>query len=246
MGTINTYVKMLVPLAILAAWVNSVHAGDDGHAVAIKSAGRAIAADPRNVRAYEKRADAYMASGRTNAALADYEKAIELGTKNPHVYYSRGLVMKGKQQVSEAIGDFSEAIKLDGKVAVFHLDRGLAYLNMSMPDRAIEDFTAAISLAPDEMPYAYFYRARALSSMGRNEEALRDYGLAISQYKSDPAFYTGRAEARAAATNYEGAISDAHHAVVLGVADADRWRERIVEFRKKAAAAGPQQPAGPQ
>ncbi|MCL2182022.1 MAG: tetratricopeptide repeat protein [Chitinispirillia bacterium] len=82
------------------------------HRIAIIDYSLAIWLKPRNYKAYCNRAKAYYYKCNLDKAIADYNKAIELGCPFcSELYYSRGLAYENKGCVKEAIADYESALR---------------------------------------------------------------------------------------------------------------------------------------
>ena len=62
--------------------------------------------------------------GRWEAALAAYDRAIELDTENAEAYLNRGVVLTNLERPDAALEDLSRAIGLGGDDAVAYYRRG--------------------------------------------------------------------------------------------------------------------------
>jgi tetratricopeptide (TPR) repeat protein len=127
------------------------------------------------------RGAAYHRRGDLAAAIADYDKAIELDDKLAVAWYDRGLALIQQRQekaprlaarptgpsagVAEpAIADLSRAIALDPKNADAYFNRGVAQYERSAMSAALADFDKVLQLQPDN---ADARRYRQLAQEGR-------------------------------------------------------------------------------
>jgi tetratricopeptide (TPR) repeat protein len=62
---------------------------------------------------YANRGSAYLAGGDVDAAIADFDEAIELDLEEATAYYLRGITYYRKGDFDRAIADFDEALRLD-------------------------------------------------------------------------------------------------------------------------------------
>lgn len=93
------------------------------------------------------RGNAYHNTGKDDAALADYNEALQLNPAAAAAY--NGWLYQGQGDLDRAIADYNEAIRLDPNDAFAFNNRGGAYQAKSDPDRAIADYSEAIRLHPD-------------------------------------------------------------------------------------------------
>jgi len=92
----------------------------------------------------------YNHMGEYDAALADFEAALDLFSNFPEAYINRGNAYFYKGRFDLAIADYSRAIQ--GKSSKRHTayyNRGLANESRKKPDEAFADFVRANELKPD-------------------------------------------------------------------------------------------------
>src|SRR5688572_15578001 len=92
-----------------------------------------------------KRGTTEMEAGNLDAALAHFQRAIELDRNYGAAYFSRGLVRKRQRDYDGAISDFTRAIELK-PMAEAYLNRGATLKDKGDPDAAINDYNKAIEL----------------------------------------------------------------------------------------------------
>ena len=79
----------------------------------------------------------------TSAALADYNKALEIKPDNAGAYVNRGLAYANQGELDQAIADFSKALDLDPQYAnAYHL-RAIAYFGQGKFAHAWRDVKRA-------------------------------------------------------------------------------------------------------
>ncbi len=127
---------------------------------------RAISIDRNLSQAYDQRANLFLDLGDITAALADikrslaldprsdgaiaeFDRAIELNPKMAWAYQGRGTARMAKGDFEPAIVDFSRALELNSKIAVAYMNRGLALLLSGKDVEARKDFDQCLSLKPD-------------------------------------------------------------------------------------------------
>ena len=115
------------------------------------------------------------------AAIADYDKAIQLNPDYAYAYICRGNAKRKLEQYFAAIADYDKAIRLKPDDATAYDNRGRAkhYLGQSFVD--IADYDKAIRLEPDDAfnAFTYFKRGDSNYKLGRIGEAKQDYRTAL-------------------------------------------------------------------
>lgn len=92
----------------------------------------------------------YNHMGEYDAALADFEAALELISDFPEAYINRGNAYFYTGQVERAIADYNRAIaRRSAKRHTAYFNRGLANESRKQLDAAFEDFVRANELKPD-------------------------------------------------------------------------------------------------
>lgn len=134
------------------------------------------------------RATAYSKLAQNEAALADYNRAIELDDSQSEYYVKRGLLFAQSETFEKAIDDWTKAIALSPDVPTIFHNRGLAYMMQDKPFEAIDDWSKAIKLDPQNPEY-YFNRgsayryitefAKAIDDLNRAIELRPDYSIAF-------------------------------------------------------------------
>jgi TonB family protein len=95
---------------------------------------------------YQKRAEANLSKGDLEAALADYNKAVELKADNPDLYVSRGRAYFNLKSYELSVKDFDKAIELNPKTAIAFIDRGRSYEKLGDRQKALADYRKALEL----------------------------------------------------------------------------------------------------
>jgi len=123
---------------------------------------------------YLKRGGSYSRNGQYDRAIADFDKAINLGARLVPALTARGAAYLAKGQFDRAIADFDKAIKLNPSNIRGYVGRGFSYQLSGQHDRAIADFSEAIRFGP-KYSFLYFNRAMAYENMGQSDKAIADY-----------------------------------------------------------------------
>ena len=175
-------------LALVLAFLGTpAFAGDvevcasDEHEAAIEACTRLLAKKaPRSDLATYRhhRGTSYYAKGEYDAAIADFNKAIEINDKYTNAYLNRGLSYDSKGDWDAAIADYTRVIELDDKNAQAYGYRGNAYNNKLDYDRAIQELDKSIELNPEEAT-TYLNRGYSYNMKGDQDHAFADYTKAI-------------------------------------------------------------------
>jgi tetratricopeptide (TPR) repeat protein len=129
---------------------------------------------------YANRAYAYDCLGEHEAAIEDYSRSLELDPQQPVLYNNRGLAKFELRDFEGAIEDYGKAIELDADYAEAYANRGAAYMveDVGEDEKALDDLSQAIEL-DGQLVEAYGNRAKLYERLGRVEEAVADYAVAL-------------------------------------------------------------------
>jgi len=173
-------VKRRRPVPSLEALASSCPSHDAE--LAIRACSAAIASgrfgDERLAILYYDRANAYRRKGRSDDAIRDFDRAIQLKPDFTLAYNNRGNAYSDTQNYDQAIWDYEAALQLDPNFALAFYNRGLAYAAEGAQRRAIHDFDRAIALDPGNA-LSFNGRGNANLALGEYDLALRDFEAAM-------------------------------------------------------------------
>jgi tetratricopeptide (TPR) repeat protein len=138
---------------------------------AIKVFGKAISINPQLGAAYLERGNAESILGQTDAALADYEKAIDVANIAA-AYTARGRIYVGRGDDKRAAADFNKSIGIDPSSDGYY-QLGQIYDRQGDHAKAVEAYNQAIHIQPDG-PYIYRARSQAKRVLGDEAGAAED------------------------------------------------------------------------
>ncbi len=92
---------------------------------------------------------------------------------------NRGIVNMQARRIDAALADYDAAITLAPSNAEAYINKGIALLHAGgRESEAIEQLNAGLARGPIRPEIAYFSRAMANETLGRNRDAYEDYGRA--------------------------------------------------------------------
>ena len=136
--------------------------------------------------------EALARSGKTEDALAEFDKAITLDPNNAEALYNRGLIYQTERQHQLAIDDFTSASGLTPQRAEPLLGRAISYLAMDRIKDAAADLDEAVQADPQN-EQAWMTRGLAYERLGDKAKAASSYGRAINIRPRDEAARNGLA-----------------------------------------------------
>ena len=150
----------------------------------------AIALNDKPEKYYYARAKAEMKVGKYAAAVADFNRDLELreGKGSATFFLARGDAYLDNAELDLAMGDFGQVLASDdGELRLAHLHRGVALARKGDVAGAVEDLNAAeaIGRAANALDFdTFFYRGVVEQLGGDKPSALRDYKAALD-FKDD-------------------------------------------------------------
>ena len=101
---------------------------------------------------YATRGQVLARSGKTEEALAEFDRAIALDPYNVQALYGRGLIYQGEKQYQKAIEDFTAANGLTPQKLEPLLGRATSYLALDKAREAAADLDEAVQTDPAALP----------------------------------------------------------------------------------------------
>jgi serine/threonine protein kinase/Tfp pilus assembly protein PilF len=193
------------------AYLNMAQADQASGALdrAMEQIEKAIQCAPTLDVLYRIRAQLHLALRDPAAALADLDKAIQVG-RNPNTlaedHFDRGRILQLGKNYEQAVSDYDEVLRLRPEYAEANRLRGKALLELQRYQEAIASFDQCLATAVPDGP-TYLARAWAKTRLGQHTSAIDDCTLAL-KIKPDSDTYT-----------YRGSLHLLCHAPELAQAD---------------------------
>ena len=111
------------------------------------------------------------------AALANYNKAIDLSPRLFIAWVRRGVTLADSGKLDDALRDLNQAVALSPRSFKAIYNRGRVFMQKQLWAEAINDLTRATSLK-EKNPKPYHLLGDAYSRMGDEEKALLYWELA--------------------------------------------------------------------
>ena len=113
----------------------------------------------------------------SHAAIANYDKAIELNPSYTDAWVRKGITLHNDKEYYEAEVCLNEAVRLSPALFKAIYNRGKNRLALDNIEGALGDFDRAVSLKP-EHPKAHEYFGDVLMKVGKEEEAALQWAIA--------------------------------------------------------------------
>jgi tetratricopeptide (TPR) repeat protein len=164
--------------------------------------------------------NAKVAKGDSDAAIADYTRALQIDPAYAAAYNNRGYAKHVKRDLDGAIEDYTRALKLDPQFAFAYTSRGIARQAKGDLKGALEDYTRAVEADHNYAP-AYYNRGIAKSANNDLDGALIDYTRALDIDPKYSAAYFRRGTTKSAKRDFGAAVTDFLRTTALNPSDED-------------------------
>jgi tetratricopeptide (TPR) repeat protein len=154
----------------------------------------AVAQDAEAASELLEAAAGYYAEGEYEKAIAELEKAVELGSDNAEAYSNLALSYFQNGDYEDAIAAWSEVIDLQPDDAAAYYERATSYFNLKEYGRAIDDLTHVIQIDPGDVD-AFRVRGKAYAFLEDYEQAIEDFTRTIELDPAAAEAYLNRAVA---------------------------------------------------
>jgi tetratricopeptide (TPR) repeat protein len=139
---------------------------------------------PDNYVAHNNLGTVYDQQGKTDAAIAEFQKSVEQRPGNALAYKNLGVAYSHAGLLTNAMEAFRAALKIQPEYGEAWDGLGITFTDARRPAEAMDAFKNAISTTPDSQK-AHYDLATTLASIGRRREAETEYEKAI---QCDPSY----------------------------------------------------------
>jgi tetratricopeptide (TPR) repeat protein len=143
----------------------------------------------------------------TVAALADFDKALELDKYDPDAWSARAIVRLQQGKYADAETDFNQAIRLSVKNAGNYINRALARFHQNNLRGAMNDYDLALSIDPNNF-IGHYNRGLLRARVGDDNRAIEDFDFVINMEPDNMMAIFNRGLLRAQTGDYRGAVKD--------------------------------------
>jgi lipoprotein NlpI len=146
--------------------------------IALRLAGKAIAANPKDARGYLVRGAAHEALRQHAEAVADFDKCLERDPRCAEAYDRRGSEQFKRGLIKESLADFDRFLKLEPKAAPGHWRRGISLYYVGRFDDGRKQFKDGEKVFADDVENAVWHflcNARRVG-IGKAREAMLKIG----------------------------------------------------------------------
>ncbi|MGA2243247.1 MAG: tetratricopeptide repeat protein [Verrucomicrobiota bacterium] len=175
---LGTVVTMVITALMVCAWKQTSYWRNSEslwtHALACTSG---------NYVAHNNLGSALFQKGNMDAAIAQYQEALQIKPNYAEIHNSLGSALFQKGSVDEAVAQYQTALQINPDYAEAHYNFGFALFKMGQVDEAIAHYQTALQIKPDYVE-AHYNLGMALFKMGQVDEAIVHYQTTL-QIKPD-------------------------------------------------------------
>jgi tetratricopeptide (TPR) repeat protein len=182
-------------------------------------AGSTVLPTAARAEALRCRGRAHRDVGRYDAALSDFDRALELSPDDEWAIAGRGETYRLAGRYDEALGEFGRALELDPEDSWALDSRGRTYFALHRYDEALADFDRALARDPEDA-WTVGSRGQAYLALDRYDEALADFDRAVALAPESGWTVASRGETYRLAGRYDEALADFDRAVARDPEDA--------------------------
>jgi Flp pilus assembly protein TadD len=135
-----------------------------------------LACTSNNALAHYNFGTTILSKGRTDEALAHFQKAVEIDPDNAKAHVSLGVILFQKGWVDGAIAHFQKALTMEihPDPSIVYYDLGMALLQQGRVNEAIAHFQKAVEIQPANTDF-HNILGDTLFQQGRVDEAIAQY-----------------------------------------------------------------------
>ncbi|MDO8587508.1 MAG: tetratricopeptide repeat protein [Armatimonadota bacterium] len=131
-----------------------------------------------NALAYLNLANAQLAKEDYSAALANYERSLDIKPDVPKTLNNSGNALGALGRQDEAVERYRQALELEPEFAEAHANLGIALVNLRRFDEAITEFNKALGINPNIVE-AHVNLGVALGAKGLLDSAMEEFSKAV-------------------------------------------------------------------
>jgi predicted O-linked N-acetylglucosamine transferase (SPINDLY family) len=152
--------------------------------------------------------------GKIDAALANYERALEIWPNAARAHHGRGVLLEKLKRYEEALANYERALSLRPNFSAALFSRGNLLQAQGRLAEALASYNRAIELRPDFV-LALYNRGRVLQRLNRPGEALASFERAIALKPDFAMAHYNRGTALNALKRHEEALASYDKAIAL-------------------------------
>jgi tetratricopeptide (TPR) repeat protein len=184
-----------------------------------------VAARPDFFDAFYLLAEVQAGLGKIDAALATYERTLQMWPNAARVHLGRGVLLERQKRHHEALASCDRALALRPNFPAALFSRGNLLHALGRLGEALASYDRAIEIRPD-FPLALYNRGRVLQDLNRQKLALASYDRALALRPNFPEALSNRGNVLQALGRWAEAVENYDRALDLQPDSADALSNR--------------------
>jgi tetratricopeptide (TPR) repeat protein len=164
--------------AMLAYYKGRSYSAFNKFADALTHFNNAIQLSVKEDSAYLFRGAAYSRLSKQDSALADIDVLLKKQAKNKDGLTWKAYILTVKKDTTAAIAVYDNLTKAFPKDSTPYWSRGWLYYSKKDFAKALTDFTKYLEITTGKNENVFYYRGLSYESLGKREEACKDYSTA--------------------------------------------------------------------
>jgi tetratricopeptide (TPR) repeat protein len=192
--------------------------------------GAILGASPDEIDAIFLRALVQHRRGRRLAALASYERVLDLRPDHVGALNNRGVAFAGLERFTEALASYDAALAIEPDDAETLNNRGIALKELGRLAEALASYDRALAIQSDFVD-ALNNRGNVLHALGRSAEALTTFDRLLKIAPERPDVLNYRGVVLQALGRLDEALASYHKAQAMCPDDPDaHWNEALLHL----------------
>lgn len=179
---------------------------------------------------YYNQANNLLQTGNYQAAIENYNQALQITPSLAEAYLGRGLAKRRLGDNQGAIDDYTRVIQLQPNNALAYHNRGVVRAVLGQHQQALTDYTQAILINQNDAT-AYLNRGRSRFAVGDKMGAIKDYDQSLQRNQNNSLGWHYRGIAYFDLGNYQKALDSYNQAIQINqnwgnISAADAYKNR--------------------
>lgn len=181
-----------------------------------------------------ERGDELFQQQRYEAAIACYDKVIQIQPEDYLAWFKRGIALENLQRYEDAVMSYDKVIQIQPEDYLAWFKRGKVLEDLGRYEEALVSYDTVIRIQPDNY-WAWHDRGQVLKALQRDEEAIESYDRAVQlkpdfklavEHRKQVLSQLKRVDQLYQLQHYDEAIASCEHAIQTNPNDALAWLMR--------------------
>jgi serine/threonine protein kinase/predicted TPR repeat methyltransferase len=163
--------------------------------------------------------------GRTEEALACYERGLEIAPRRSDLWNNKGAALQRLGRLEEALACAERGLEIDPRVRDLWNNKGAALQRLGRLEEALACYDRGLEIAPRDS-HLWVGKGVALHHLSRYEDALACYERGLEIDPRDSALWHGEGAALHELGRHKEALACYERALEIDPRDSDLWKNK--------------------